>query len=252
MQPVLGRREQQFGAPGHRLDEQRRPADVGGGVRVRDGGGQQAPGDLGQHRRGGNEHHRDDQLAGDEGDRVRVLAAVGPGDGEAAEQAGGDVVRVALDLGGQGEHRRVVQLLGAADGYRAGGDDPGADRGGGGAEAAPVRNPVGADHLQAPGLAAEAVEGRAHGTDQQVALVPGEGGRALARDVDIQARLGDSDHDIVVQTQREAERVEPGAEIGTGRGDPDTGGSGAEGGAGHVAGAPDVGKRTLGGCGRDG
>ena len=98
-------------------------------------------------------------------------SAVHPGEGEAAEQTGRDVVGVALDLGGQLQQRGVVEPVVAAYGHGAGGDDAGADGGGGGAEAAAVRDAVGADDLQAAGLPAEQVEGGAQGTYEQVALV---------------------------------------------------------------------------------
>ncbi len=117
--------------------------------------------------------------------------------------------------------------------HGAGGDDPGADGGGGGAETPAVRDAVGADDLQAAGLAAEQVERGAQRAYEQVALVAGQRVAALARDVDVQPGVGDPDDDVVVQTEREAEGVEARAQIGAGGGDAHPDGGGSERGTGH-------------------
>ncbi|CAM5633489.1 hypothetical protein SCYAM73S_01867 [Streptomyces cyaneofuscatus] len=96
-----------------------------------------------------------------------------------------------------------------------------------------MRDAVGADDLQAAGLAAEQVEGGAHRADEQVALVAGQRLAALTRDVDVEPGVGDPDDDVVVQPQREAEGVETRAQIGTGGGDAHPDGGGSERGTGH-------------------
>jgi hypothetical protein len=96
-----------------------------------------------------------------------------------------------------------------------------------------VRDAVGADHLQAARLAAEQVERDAQGAYEQVVLVTGKRLRALTRDVDVQARVGDADDHVVVEPQREAEGVEARAQIGAGGGGAHPYGGGAERGTGH-------------------
>ncbi len=199
---------------------------------MRDGARQQAAGGLGEDGAGGDEDHRDDGVGGVHPDRAGG-AALHPGQREAAEQTGGDVVGVALDLGGELQQGRVVEAAVAAYGHGAGGDDAGADGGGGGAEAAAVRDAVGADDLQAARLAAQQVEGGAQGPYEQVALVPRERLAALTRDVDVQSGVGDPDDDVVVETQRQAEGVEARAEVGAGGGDAHPDGGGAERWTGH-------------------
>ncbi len=140
---------------------------------------------------------------------------------------------MALDLGGEFQQRGVVEPALAAYGHGAGGDDAGADRGGGGAEPAAVRDAVGADDLKRRGLAAEQVEGGAQGPYEEVALVARQGVGALAGDVDVQPGVGDPDDDVVVQPQGQAEGVEAGAEVGAGGGDAHPDGGGAERGTGH-------------------
>ena len=82
--------------------------------------------------------------AGLTGSRTALGRTVGrrPGEGQPAEQAGRDVVRVPLQLGGQRQQRVVVERVGAAEHQRPGGGEPGHDRGRGRAEAATVRDPV--------------------------------------------------------------------------------------------------------------
>ncbi len=96
-----------------------------------------------------------------------------------------------------------------------------------------MRDAVGADDLQAAGLAAEQVERGAQRAYEQVALVAGQRVAALARDVDVQPGVGDPDDDVVVQTEREAEGVEARAQIGAGGGDAHPDGGGSERGTGH-------------------
>src|SRR5690606_3376370 len=140
---------------------------------------------------------------------------------------------VALDLGGEFEQRGVVQFGVGAYGHGAGGDDPGADGGRGGAESAAVRDAVGAHDLEAAGLPAEQVEGGAQGAYEQVPLVAREGLAALTGDVDVQSRVGYPDDHVVVEAQREAEGVEARAEVGAGGGNAHPDGGSAEGGTGH-------------------
>ncbi|BFO15299.1 hypothetical protein SHKM778_16870 [Streptomyces sp. KM77-8] len=232
VQSVLGGGQQQLGAPGQGLDEQGRTARVGGGVDVRHGAREQSARGLGEDRLAGHENHRNDGIGGVHPDRAG-RAALHPGQGESAEQAGRDVVGVALDLGGEFEQRGVVEPGLGAYGHGAGGDDAGADGGGGGAQAAAVRNAVGADDLQAARLSAEQVEGGAQGAYEQMVLVAREGLAALTGDVDVQSGVGHPDDDVVVETQREAEGVEARAEVGAGGGDAHPDGGGAEGGTGH-------------------
>src|SRR5690606_29787474 len=232
VQAVLGGRQQQLGAPGQGLDEQGGTAGVGGGGDVRDGAREQAARGFGEDRLPGDEDHRDDGRRGFHADRAGG-AGVHPGQGEPAEQAGRDVVGVALDLGGEFEQRGVVQFGVGAYGYGAGGDDPGADGGRGGAESAAVRDAVGAHDLEAAGLPAEQVEGGAQGAYEQVPLVAREGLAALTGDVDVQSRVGHPDDHVVVEAQRKAEGVEARAEVGAGGGNAHPDGGSAEGGTGH-------------------
>lgn len=224
--------EQQLGTPGQGFDEQGCTTCVHGRVHVRDVARQQAARGLRQDRLGGDEDHRNDGTGGLHTDRLGA-AAVHPGEGEAAEETGGDVVGVALDLGGEFEQGRVVELGLSAYGHGAGGDDAGADGGRGGPEAAAVRDAVGADDLEAARLPAQQVEGGAHGAYEQVALVPREVVGALARDVDVQAGVGHPDDYVVVEPQGQAEGVEARAEVGTAGGDAHPYGGGAERWTGH-------------------
>lgn len=140
---------------------------------------------------------------------------------------------MALDLGGQFQQGGVVEAGLAAYGHRARGDDAGADGGGGGAETPAVRDAVGADDLQAAGLAAQQIEGGAQGTDEEVALVTRKGLAALTRDVDVQPGVGHPDDDVVVEPQREAQGVEARTEVGAGGGNAHPDGGGAERWTGH-------------------
>ena len=105
VQPVLGGGQQQLGAPGQGLDEQCGAARVGGGVDMRNGARQQSARGLGEDRLSRYENHRNDGTGGVHPDRAR-RAALHPGEREAAEQTGRDVVGVALDLGGELQQRR--------------------------------------------------------------------------------------------------------------------------------------------------
>src|SRR5690606_24962913 len=138
-----------------------------------------------------------------------------------------------LDLGGDLEQRKVVQFGVGAYGHGAGGDDPGADGGRGGAESAAVRDAVGAHDLDAAGLPGEQGEGGAQGAYEQVPLVAREGLAALTGDVDVQSRVGHPDDHVVVEAQREAEGVEARADVGAGGGNAHPDGGSAEGGTGH-------------------
>jgi hypothetical protein len=127
---------------------------------------------------------------------------------------------VALQLGGQRQQRVVVEHLGAAEHERPGRGEPGHDRGRGRAEAAAVRDPVRADHLEPAGLAAERLEAGVQGAYDQVPASARDAVRALPGHVDEQTLVGDPDDDVVVHAQGQAERVEAGAEVGAGRGNP--------------------------------
>lgn len=96
-----------------------------------------------------------------------------------------------------------------------------------------MRDPVGTDDLEAARLPAEQVEGRPQGTDEQMALVAGQRGGTLTRDVDVQTGIGDPHHDIVVQRQGQPEGVEARAEVGAGGGNAHPDGGGAERWTGH-------------------
>ena len=116
---------------------------------------------------------------------LRVYAVhVRPGEGQTAEQTGGDVVGMTLDLRGECERGRIVESLGAAGDQRASGDDSGDDGSGGRSQPAPVRDAVGAHELQTRRAAAEPVESRAHRPDDEVARVARDGGRPHAGHVD--------------------------------------------------------------------
>ena len=97
-----------------------------------------------------------------------------------------------------------------------------------------MRDAVGADDLQAARLPAEQVEGGAQGAYEQMVLVARQRLGALARDVDVQAGVGDPDDDVVVEAQREAQGVVAGAEVGAGGGDAHADSGGAERGTGHL------------------
>ena len=76
-----------------------------------------------------------------------------------------------------------------------------------------MRIAVGAHDLQPARLAAEHVEGRAQRLDDEVALVARQPVGALPRDVDVETGVGDADHDVVVQPQRQTDGVEPGPRL---------------------------------------
>src|SRR5690606_28595786 len=147
---------------------------------------------------------------------TRPTALVEPRDGKASRKTRGHVVRMALELGGEGEHlvvgeefrtRRAGVPAGRAvarrrspvavprararrvrRGERPGGEDPGADRGRRGAEAAGVRDPVDAAEPDVAGLVdPHAVEGLPHRLDDEVVLALVELPRTLSFDADADA-----------------------------------------------------------------
>ena len=99
-------------------------------------------------------------------------SAVGPGQRQPAEQAGGGVVRVALHRAGEGEQRVVVHPVRAAGDQGASGEQPGDHRGGRRAEAAAVRDAVGAGQRERRVRLAERVQRGVHGAHHEV---PGVG-----------------------------------------------------------------------------
>ena len=199
---------------------------------MRHGAREQSARGLGEDRLTGDENHRNDGIGGLHPDGAGC-SALHPGEGEPAQQARRDIVGVTLDLVGELQQRGVVEFRLAAYGHGTRGDDARADGGGGGAEAAAVRDAVGADDLEAARLPAEQVEGGAQRPYEQVFLVTRQRLAALPRDVDVQPGVRHPDDDVVVEPQCEPEGVEARAEIGAGGGDAHPHGGGAERWTGH-------------------
>ena len=117
VQPVLGGRQQQARVGGQRVHEQRGPAPrsrAASACGTVSGSSLRASRSTTRRRRA-----RTPPAAapGWLGSRTAAGRAVRrrPGQGEPAEQAGRDVVRVPLDLGGQRQQRGVVERVGAAE-----------------------------------------------------------------------------------------------------------------------------------------
>ena len=208
-----------------RGDQQGAAPGVGCRVPMRHQVGQQAPGYLRAHRRRRHAHHGPDRGQRLEPDHPR-LAVRGPGDGQPATQAGGHVVRMPLEFGGEPEQGVGRPRAGAVRGEQARigqrprDQDAGHDRGGRGAEAAAVRDPVHAAQPDARWLAPGDGERRPHRAHDQVFLAGSGQVRALAGNLDGQPGLADPRVHVVVQAQRQPERVEARPQVGTGRGHP--------------------------------
>ncbi len=223
VQEVLGGGEQVLGpCAGQRRDQQRRATRVGGRVDVRDRHRQQPAREGGRHRRGRHEDHGAHPRVDTGGDGEEGVAVV-PGDDEPAEEGRGDVVGVALHPRGELEAGVVVHEQGAAGDQRARQADAADDGRRRRAESAAVRDGVHAGQRQAGRLGAHHLERGAHRADHQVRLAGRHGAGSLARGLDVEAGVGDGAGELVAQRQRQAQRVEPRAEVGArGRdGDPD-------------------------------
>ena len=164
---------------------------------------------------------------------ARTPPAALPRDGEATEHARGHVVRVAFQLVGQDERRVVVERLLTAEGERPCCHDAGTDGGGRRPQAAAVRDAVGGVELDAPGLTAEPGEGRLHCPYHKVFGRTRHLLGALSGHIDGDAFVGHPYQQVVVQTQRQSERIEARSEVGRRRRHPDPYGGAAERGLGH-------------------
>ena len=119
-------------------------------------------------------------------------ARLGPGDGEAAEQAGRHVVGVPLDRGGQPQRRRVVEPARRRrrPGPRAS-STPGDDRGRRGAQPAGLRNAVDARHGQPGGRPPSSSKVAQHGPHDQMLSSSGSSPAPSPVTVDPDAVAGD-------------------------------------------------------------
>ena len=153
---------------------------------------------------------------------------LGPRDRQAAVQAGGDVVGVALDRGRERERGRVGQRCVATDDQRAG------ER----RRRRRSRPPTSRARARAGSGSRTTVRARAAGrrAGRRSRASPAPPGAissrgsvlALAGDVDAQAAVDDAGDDVVVQAQRQAEAVEARAEVRAGGGHPHVHRAGAE------------------------
>ena len=147
-----------------------------------------------------------------------------PCDGEPAGQAGRHIVRMTFQCHGELEERLVRErglprnrgLTAAAQG--TGRQQAAADRRGRRAEPPAVRYRVRTAQGDARRLAAHRAERSAHGPDNQVLLACRGGAAALAGHLDRQPAAGDAGLDLIVEPQRQAQRVEPGPQVGAGGG----------------------------------
>ena len=221
VQVVAGRASSCSGCARERGDQQRGPPGVGRGVGVRHRRGQQPAGDLGGHR--GRRHEHDGlRPAGRrrERDRVALAVLVAPGDGEAAVEGaarrcrGGPRCRAASrnsasSSASSARRRRPAPRASAT---------PADDRGGRRAEAAGVRDDVGARAAAGPAAGAHQVEGRPHRRGPRGGTRRGARRRRPRRSTSTSSPLAvDLGGQLVAQRQREPEGVEARAEVGRGR-----------------------------------
>jgi hypothetical protein len=175
-----------------------------------------------QHRPGGDgqapllrhEHHRSKLLGRGQRDRPGT-AGLPPGDREPSQQAGGDIVRVPLQFGGQPQHRRLIQAQLPTGHQGTAQHQPGHDRRRRRAQAAGLGNPVvtGQPQPRRAGCVqcGQRREGRPH---HQVGIVGGQLAGPLTSHLHRDPRLvGDLQLHLVVEVQGQPERIEPGSEV---------------------------------------
>ena len=146
-----------------------------------------------------------------------------PGYGQSAEYGRRHVVRMPFDGGGQVEDGRTVELALLREGGRR--RDAGHDRLGGGAHAARLRDAVVRLKREAEPPQAEGAAGATEGGDHQMGFVARQ--RLCALPLDVHVRIGvrrivaQREGELVVVVERQADRVEAGAEVRAGGGDTD-------------------------------
>ena len=203
---IHGKGEQFRVAVLQRAQQQRTAGDVEYRVRARDRFRQNAACQSGGKLKGRDQRCKEEPVADREAPRHRLPARHG-GHAQSAVEGGGDVVGVALHLGGQQEQliarkAELVQLIG--------GDDPGADQSRGGSQ--PARDgdgrPSEADR-HAPVADTAALKHAAVGAQGQVVLVPV--GLAAAEDFRLLSGLKT---DFIIKLPGDAEAVKARTQIG--------------------------------------
>ena len=188
---AAGPRWPRAAAPGRAVsacDEQRGAAGVERGVGVRHGLRAAARGRVRRTASAsGHEHHRHGSRGIDvEPHGARRRAGRRPGEGQRRRAGTPRRCPGAPRSRWPAAARRRRSMPVDVRAERPGGQQPGDDGGGRGAEAAAVRDAVARDHAQARAAAAQLGEGGAHGAHDQVRLVGRAARRALAGDLDVQ------------------------------------------------------------------
>jgi hypothetical protein len=216
------RAEQVVAAAGQRGQEQGHAAGVEDHVGLRIVRGHELAPAYRIHLEFGDEDYGLQVVGEGQAHAVDRVARAGIGD-QAAEQGGGDVIRVVAVLQAHGERQQFLRRQVEAEQGIGRLQAPG-DRRGAAAQAAPAGDAQGHVDAQAghgpPRLAAE----RGEGAVEQVRLVLGQA--VGAADRDMQARAGFVHGELVVERQRQAEHVEAGTEIGRRGGHADAHGAG--------------------------
>ena len=183
--------------------------------------GEHRAGSGGRHLEVGHPHAGAEGVGHSEVDEAHVVVGE-PRKDRTAPDCGPRIVGVPL------EPARDARQFGKIERDAGAGDAPGErkarhDRGRGRAEAPRVRDPVVAGQRKARTLDAPRVETVLQRGDDQVARVERDGPLALARHGDAQvARIvKEFQFQVVVQIERDADAVEPGADVRRGGGHPD-------------------------------
>ena len=146
-----------------------------------------------------------------------------PGYGQPTEHGRRHVVRMSFDGGGQIEDGRTVELALLREG--GGRRDAGHDRLGGGTHAARLRDAVVRLKREAEPSQAEGAAGAAERGDDQMGFVARQRLRALPLDdhvrIGVRRIVAQREGELVVVVERQADRVEAGAEVRAGGGDAD-------------------------------
>ena len=188
VQPVAGGGEQVLGLAGECGDEQRGATRVGGGVGVRHRVAAAGPRATVVSTPVGGTKTTAVTRGSTPTRTAYQWSSSRPEIDEAAVEGRGDVVGVALEVGGEVEERLVGGEQLAAGDQPAREHDAGDDRRRRGAEAARVRDDVAARQAQPGRLGAHQVEGRAHRAHDEVRLVARHAVGAGALDLDDAAR----------------------------------------------------------------
>jgi hypothetical protein len=212
-----GEGEGPFGSGGEGGDEEGGALDVEDGVVAGVGGREYAAGFN-----GGEGEVRDDdgeaEGAGEfEFDGAGDAVVVEGGGDDGAKDAGGDVVGVALDAGGDLKDLGAVPVAFKQDG---GDDDTGDEGGGAGAESFAERDLI--EHAQLDGGEGKsfALGDGEGGLPDEVVGRGGDVGGVAAFDIDAEV-FGGFEEAVEVKAEREAEGVEARTEVGAGGGDAD-------------------------------